>query len=165
MVPAARRVLTATGLSFDFVDLDAGWATFQQTGTALPAETLAALRTCDGAIFGAVSSPSHKVPGYSSPIVAMRNALDLYANLRPIVSAPVAGSRPGIDMLIVRENTECLYVKRERLSEDGNTAIAERVITRGASERIARMAFEQARAKASRNTQHATRNVARDDRA
>lgn len=144
VVPAARRVLTATGLSFDFVDLDAGWATFQQTGTALPAETLAALRTCDGAIFGAVSSPSHKVPGYSSPIVAMRNALDLYANLRPIVSAPVAGSRPDIDMLIVRENTECLYVKRERLSEDGNTAIAERVITRGASERIARMAFEQA---------------------
>ncbi|MBP7960707.1 MAG: isocitrate/isopropylmalate dehydrogenase family protein [Caldilineaceae bacterium] len=144
VVPAARRVLTATGLSFDFVDLDAGWATFQQTGTALPPETLTALRTCDGAIFGAVSSPSHKVPGYSSPIVAMRNALDLYANLRPIVSAPVAGSRPGIDMLIVRENTECLYVKRERLSEDGNTAIAERVITRGASERIARMAFEQA---------------------
>jgi len=147
VVPAARRVLEATGLVFDFVDLDAGWGTFQRTGAALPPETLAALRTCDGAIFGAVSSPSHRVPGYSSPIVAMRMALDLYANLRPIVSAPVDGSRPGIDLLMVRENTECLYVKRERLEDDGDTAIAERVITRRASERIARMAFEEARAR------------------
>jgi homoisocitrate dehydrogenase len=72
--------------------------------------------------------------------VALRKILDLYANLRPLVSAPVPGSRPGVDMLIVRENTECLYVKRERLEDGGDTAIAERVITRGASERIARMA-------------------------
>lgn len=154
VVPAARRVLEATGLTFAFTELDAGWECFQRTGTALPAETVNALRGCDGAIFGAVSSPSHKVPGYSSPIVALRKELDLYANLRPIVSAPVADSRPDIDMLIVRENTECLYVKRERLEDDGNTAVAERVITRGASTRIARMAFAQATA---RNTQHATR--------
>ena len=158
VVPAARRVLKTTGLAFDFIHLDAGWDTFQRTGQALPAETLDALRTCDGALFGAVSSPSHKVPGYSSPIVAMRNALDLYANLRPIASAPVVGSRPDIDMLIVRENTECLYVKRERLSDDGNTAIAERVITRRASERIARVAFEQARQRASRPAQLAPHN-------
>jgi homoisocitrate dehydrogenase len=148
VVPAARRVLEATGLTFAFTELDAGWDCFQRTGTALPAETVNALRGCDGAIFGAVSSPSHKVPGYSSPIVALRKELDLYANLRPIVSAPVTDSRPNIDMLIVRENTECLYVKRERLEDNGNTAVAERVITRAASTRIARMAFESARQKA-----------------
>jgi homoisocitrate dehydrogenase len=148
VVPAARRVLEATGIPFHFIELDAGWECFQRTGTALPASTVEALRDCHGAIFGAVSSPSHKVDGYSSPIVAMRKELDLYANLRPSISAPVSGSQPGIDLLIVRENTECLYVKRERLEDDGNTAIAERVITRTASTRIARMAFEQARQKA-----------------
>jgi homoisocitrate dehydrogenase len=145
VVPAARRVLEATGLPFHFVDLDAGWECFQRTGTALPTTTLDTLRSCDGAIFGAVSSPSHRVSGYSSPIVAMRKELNLYANLRPSISAPVPGSRPGIDLLIVRENTECLYIKRERLEDDGNTAIAERIITRAASTHIAKMAFEQAK--------------------
>jgi homoisocitrate dehydrogenase len=144
VVPSAKCVLEATGLAFQFVELEAGWETFQRTGTALPLETLTAMRTCAGAIFGAVSSPSHKVSGYSSPIVTMRKELDLYANLRPTVSAPVAGSQPGIDLLIVRENTECLYVKRERTEDDGDTAVAERVITRRASTRIATMAFVQA---------------------
>ncbi len=150
VVPAARRMLEALDLPVRFVELDAGWATFERTGNALPEETLAGLRTCDGAIFGAVSSPSGRVAGYSSPIIGMRRALDLYANLRPIVSAPVVGSRPDIDLLIVRENTEGLYVKRERLTDDGDTAIAERVITRRASTRIARIAFEQARSRAAR---------------
>jgi homoisocitrate dehydrogenase len=154
VVCAARRVLDATGLPLQFVDLDAGWETFQRSGAALPQATLERLRTCDGAIFGAVSSPSHRVPGYTSPILAMRKELDLYANLRPSLSTPVAGSQPGIDLLIVRENTECLYVKRERLEDGGDTAIAERVITRHASTRIARTAFEQAR---SRSTQHTAR--------
>jgi len=144
VVPAAQRVLEATGLPLEFVNLEAGWATFQRTGNALPPETVDGLRTCDGALFGAVNSPSHRVPGYTSPIVALRKILDLYANLRPLISAPVPGSQPGVDMLIVRENTECLYVKRERLEDGGDTAIAERVITRRASERIARMAFAQA---------------------
>jgi homoisocitrate dehydrogenase len=141
VVPAACRVLEETGLPLHFVELEAGWETFQRTGNALPPETVAGLKSCHGALFGAVSSPSHRVPGYSSPIVALRRILDLYANLRPLVSAPVPGSRPGVDMLIVRENTECLYVKRERTEDNGDTAIAERVITRRASERIARMAF------------------------
>ncbi len=158
VIPGAAAVLEATGLPLRFVELDAGWGTFQRTGNALPPETVEALRNCDAALFGAVSSPSHKVPGYSSPIVALRRLFDLYANLRPIVSAPVAGSRPGIDMLIVRENTEGLYSKRERLEDDGHTAIAERVITRRASERIARVAFQQARRRAP-STDHAPRTT------
>lgn len=144
VVAAARQVLEALPLPITFIVLDAGFDCFQRTGTALPPVTLEALRRCDGAIFGAVSSPSGVVEGYSSPILSMRKALDLYANLRPIVSMPVADSRPSVDLLIVRENTECLYVKREHLEDDGNTAIAQRVITRGASERIARRACEEA---------------------
>jgi homoisocitrate dehydrogenase len=150
VVPAAHQVLMAlSGTSvlppIEFVELDAGWATFQRRGTALPEATVAALQQCDGALFGAVSSPSGRVEGYSSPILALRKRFDLYANLRPVVSAPVAESQPGIDLLIVRENTECLYVKQERLEEGGERAIAERVITRRASQRIAKIAFDLAR--------------------
>jgi len=145
VVPAAQQVLEALPLRFDFVALDAGWEVFERTGTALPQRTASVIRSCDGAIFGATQSPSQKVEGYNSPILALRKQLDLYANLRPVVSMPVPGSRPDIDLLIVRENTECLYVKQERLEDNGNTAVAQRVITRRASERIARKAFEMAR--------------------
>ena len=145
VVPAAVRVLAALGIDLEFVWLDAGWETFRREGNALPEATLAALRDCDGALFGAVSSPSQRTPGYSSPILSMRKALDLYGNLRPAQSAPMDGCAPGIDLLIVRENTECLYVKQERLEQDGRRAVAERVITVEASRRIARLAFEQAR--------------------
>lgn len=155
VVPAAQQVLLATGLPLTFVELAAGWETFQQQGSALPTATLDALRDCAGALFGAVSSPSQRVAGYSSPIIGLRKHFDLYANLRPIVSAPVPGSQPNVDMLIVRENTECLYVKQERWADDGATAIAERVITRRASERIAHMAFQQARLRKGRNPQRA----------
>lgn len=95
------------------------------------------------ALFGATSSPSTKVEGYRSPILAMRKAFDLYANLRPVQSLPGKFSRSDLDLLIVRENTEGLYAGRERL--EGDTAIAERVITRQGSTRILKMAFEQAR--------------------
>lgn len=149
VAPAARQVLEALPLAFDFVELDAGWEVFERTGTALPQRTASVIRSCDGAIFGATfgatQSPSQKVEGYNSPILALRKQLDLYANLRPVVSMPVPGSRPGIDMLIVRENTECLYVRQERLEDSGDTAVAQRVITRRASTRIARKAFEMAR--------------------
>lgn len=154
VTPAAQRVLEALPLAFTFVPLAAGWATFEQTGTALPQSTAAAVRGCDGALFGATQSPSQQLEGYSSPILTLRKQLDLYANLRPVRSMPVPGSRPGIDLLIVRENTECLYVRQERLEDDGNTAVAQRVITRRASERIAHKAFQAARARhAARNTQ------------
>ncbi len=158
VVPAAQRVLAALPLAITFVTLQAGFEVFEQTGTALPQSTASAIRHCDGAIFGATQSPSGKVEGYSSPILTLRKQLDLYANLRPIVSMPVPRSQEGIDMLIVRENTECLYVRQERLEDSGNTAVAQRVITRRASERIARIAFEQARRRAG-HTHHAQPRV------
>ena len=125
------------------MDLEAGWDYFQKTGTALPEETIQRLKgECDGALFGAVSSPSTKVEGYSSPIVALRKKMDLYANVRPVKS--IKGGRE-VDLVIVRENTECLYVKEERLtnSENGSrVAEAIRRISEKASTRIGKMAFE-----------------------
>ncbi len=142
VIPCGRRVLEATGLPMAFADAEAGWGTFQRTGTALPQATIDSVRSSDATLFGAVSSPLQPVEGYRSPIVALRRTLNLYANLRPVLSAPVASSRPGIDMLIVRENTEGLYAGRER--SDGQEAVTERVITRAASERIVRLACQLA---------------------
>ncbi len=146
VIPTAVAVLQATGLPLEFREAEAGWACFEQHGTALPEETLVAARQSDAVLFGAVASPSHAVPGYRSPIVALRRALDLYANIRPVVSMTNHQdiSSSMIDMVVVRENTEDLYMGRERLEDDGATAIAERVITRRASERIVRMAFDLA---------------------
>ena len=146
---AGRRLLEALpkslNLSFSFVDLPAGFETFQRTGTALPDKTVDTLRKeCDGALFGAVSSPTTKVAGYSSPIVALRKKLDLYANVRPVKTT--SSSRSPIDLVIVRENTEDLYVKEERTFDapDGSGKVAEAIkrISERASYRIAAMAGE-----------------------
>jgi len=138
-VPAAVEVLNATGLDFEFTDAAAGWECFERDGNALPAETLNAVKAADATLFGAITSPTGPRPAnYRSPILTLRQELGLYANLRPARSWPVAGSRPGVDMLIVRENTEGLYVRKE--TREGDTATAERRITRAASERIGQAA-------------------------
>ncbi len=160
VVPAAVQVLKATGVALRFVEAEAGWDCFQRTGAALPDETLALVRESDATFFGAVSSPLHRVEGYRSPIVALRRALDLYANLRPVYSMPVSSSRDGVDMLIVRENSEGLYSGRER--REGDTVFAERVITRAGSERIARVACEQATRRRKRLTIVHKANVLRE---
>ncbi|KAL2271324.1 hypothetical protein VTJ83DRAFT_695 [Remersonia thermophila] len=147
VIPAGRRILEALpaslGLKFDFVDLKAGWETFQEQGVALPEETVSVLKSdCDGALFGAVSSPTTAVKGYSSPIVALRKRLDLYANVRPVKTV-VSAPKP-IDMVIVRENTEDLYVKEEttRDTPQGKVAEAVKRISERASSRIATIAGE-----------------------
>lgn len=151
VIPAAVRVLQALDLDLEFVPASAGFEHFQKTGDAIPETTLANVRACDATLFGATSSPMTRIEGYRSPILALRKTLDLYANLRPVQSLPAKFSRSGIDLLIVRENTEGLYAGRER-AEGDDTAIAERVITRRASERIARIAFKQAQTRKKRVT-------------
>ncbi|KAL8820245.1 MAG: hypothetical protein Q9191_007556, partial [Dirinaria sp. TL-2023a] len=156
---AGRQTLealtTSHALKFTFTTLPAGYGTFLSTGIALPQSTVQTLRSeCDGALFGAVSSPSKKVKGYSSPIVALRKEMDLYANVRPVKSvasstSTTAGRGRDIDLVIVRENTEDLYVKEERTFEveGGRGKVAEAIkrISERASTRIARMAGEIAR--------------------
>jgi len=146
VIPAGRRILEALpssfGLKFSFSHHEAGWETFQKTGAALPDKTVEALKSdCDGALFGAVSSPTVQTKGYSSPIVALRKKMKLYANVRPVKS--VRGALRDVDLVIVRENTEDLYVKEEKTynAPDG-TKIAEAIkrISETASFNISAMA-------------------------
>ena len=138
VIPAAVEVLQAVILDIEVVTAEAGWECFRQYGTSLPEESLEAVRACGAGLFGAVSSPSYKVEGYRSTILMLRQALGLYANIRPVISWPNVSPRDDVDMIIVRENSEGLYSGRER--SDGETAVAERVITRKASQRIAKRA-------------------------
>jgi len=144
VIASAREVLTALPLEWDFVERGIGYGEYQRSGSPLPDATIQAIRNADAALLGAVTTPPN-IPNYFSPVVRMRQSLELYANLRPNRSIRHPSSRPGIDMIVVRENTEGLYSGVERLEDDGNRAITERVITRKGSERILRKAFDTAR--------------------
>ncbi|PAV20739.1 mitochondrial NAD-homo-isocitrate dehydrogenase [Pyrrhoderma noxium] len=149
VIPAAKQAIEALGSSIpkpEFIPLNAGFDYFTRHGVALPEETVQVLKNeCNAALFGAVSSPSRRVAGYSSPIVALRKELDLYANIRPVTSvAANPGDKPDVDLVVVRENTECLYIKQEERSDGpkGREARATRLITEYASTRIGRAAFD-----------------------
>jgi homoisocitrate dehydrogenase len=146
VVPCAVDVLRRVLPDLELAPAEAGWDCFTRTGSALPEDTLASIAACGAALFGAVSSPSRKVEGYRSPIVALRQRFDLYANLRPTRKlenpSTIDCRLSTVDLLIVRENTQGLYAGREH--RRGEEAIAERVITAAASERIGRVAFELA---------------------
>ena len=144
VIGQADRLLRTLPIQFDFVYGDIGYAAYQRLGTPLPDETLEKVRSTDATLFGAVTTPPN-IPNYFSAIIRLRQTFELYANLRPCHSFEHPSSRPGIDLLVVRENTEDLYSGVERVEDNGNRAISERIITRKASERILRKAFELAR--------------------
>ncbi|CCD23389.1 homoisocitrate dehydrogenase NDAI_0B03550 [Naumovozyma dairenensis CBS 421] len=151
VIPAGKQVLqnlnSKHGLNFDFIDLQAGFQTFLDTGKALPDETIQVLKNqCQGALFGAVQSPTTKVEGYSSPIVALRKEMGLYANVRPVKSVEGTTDKP-VDMVIVRENTRrFINIKLERTYIDRATgtrvAEATKRISEIATRRIATIALD-----------------------
>jgi homoisocitrate dehydrogenase len=144
VIDCAEQVLRALPLDLEFVCAEIGFSAYERLGTPLPDATLEQIRLSSAALFGAVTTPP-SIPNYFSPVVRMRQSLELYANLRPCQSIPHEASRPNIDLIIVRENTEGLYSGIERLEYNGNRAITERVITRKGSERIICKAFDMAR--------------------
>ena len=144
VVGQARRVLEAVQIPLDFTLGEIGYGAYQKLGTPLPEETLEEVRRADAVLFGAVTTPPN-IPGYFSAIIRLRQAFELYANIRPCRSIPHPSSRPEINLVIVRENTEDLYSGIERVEDNGNRAISEMVITRKASERILHKAFSLAR--------------------
>lgn len=144
VIPAAIQVLKKVAPDITTHPAPAGWDYFQQHGTPLPDETIELAAHCKAILFGAVSSPSYPLEGYYSPVVRLRRALQTYANLRPTSYLPVPTARQGVDLVIVRENTEDLYVGNEQTTDEGETSIAQKVITRAATERVARLAYSLA---------------------
>ena len=144
VVPAAVCVLRQVLPQLDVVTAEAGWNRFQETGNALPEETVEIAKDAQAVLFGACSSPSYPVPGYSSPIVKLRRSMETYANLRPTRYLPVPTARKGVDLVVVRENTEDLYIGDEATHDAGDTGTATKRITRYATERISHTAFRLA---------------------
>lgn len=138
---AGVAVLESLDLNFDFIEAEAGRECFDKNGTTIPEETIKIARNAKATLFGAITS----TPGQKSPIITLRQELDTYANLRPIKSFKGINCLfDDLDFLIVRENTEGLYSGNETIDDKEEKAVAQRVITRKASERISRLAFEQA---------------------
>jgi isocitrate dehydrogenase (NAD+) len=142
LAEATRRVLDATGVAFEWEVVDAGEATIATHGTPLPDEVLESIRRNRIALKGPITTPVGS--GFRSVNVGLRQALNLYANLRPARSMQGVQSRyEDVDLVIVRENTEDLYAGIEHMvGRDAAESI--KIITRAASERIARFAFEYA---------------------
>ena len=142
LAAATRRVLDASGVSFDWEVQDAGEGVMARYGTPLPEHVLESIRRNKVALKGPITTPVGS--GFRSVNVTLRQVLGLYANLRPARSMVGLDTRyQDVDLVIVRENTEDLYAGIEHMvGPDAAESI--KIITRAASERIARFAFEYA---------------------
>jgi isocitrate dehydrogenase (NAD+) len=142
LAEATRRVLDASGVEFRWEIVEAGEAVIAKEGTPLPQSVLDSIMRNKIAIKGPITTPVGV--GFRSVNVALRQTLSLYANLRPVRSIPGLKTRyENVDLVIVRENTEDLYAGIEHMvGPDAAESI--KIITRAASERIARFAFEYA---------------------
>lgn len=145
VVPAAIKVLKTLFPDLVIHEARAGWDYFQESGEAISEDTVNLVIKTGALLYGAATSPSYPVEGYYSPVVRLRRELKAHANIRPISYLPVPTARAGVDMVVVRENTEGVYIGQEETSQDADTGIARKVVTRAASERIAHTCYKLAR--------------------
>ena len=139
---AVVRILKASGVSIEWEEHVAGLAAVERTGTPLPPELIESIRRNKVALKGPVTTPIGE--GFTSVNVGLRKTLDLYANLRPVWNLPGVPARfDGVDLVIVRENTEDLYAGLEHEVVPG-VVESLKIITERASTRIARFAFAHA---------------------
>ena len=163
VVEAARRVLEATGVGFTWHTADAGLEALEKHGDTLPAATVESVRRTKLGLKGPITTPVGT--GFRSVNVGLRQALNLYANLRPARIFPGVRTRyEGVDIVVVRENSEDLYagVEFDTGTDDAHTvidainplskrkiardaAISIKMITPEASRRIVKFAFDYAR--------------------
>src|ERR1700688_1360121 len=140
---AVIGILEASGVSIDWERHLAGAAAFERTGKTLPPDLIESIRRNAVALKGPVTTPIGE--GFTSVNVGLRKALNLYANLRPVWNLPGAPARfSGVDLVIVRENTEDLYAGLEHEVIPG-VVESLKIITERASTRIAHFAFAHAR--------------------
>ena len=155
VVDATLMVLDAVQkvepVRLEYLKGEAGAYCIEKYGTNLPKQTVEMLKKTEACLKGPMTTPEE--PGSPRSVaVTLRSIFDLYANVRPARSLPnVASLRPGIDLIIVRENTEGLYAGKEFEAAPG-VGIALRIITRAASERVAKFALELASSRRNRLT-------------
>ena len=154
VIAEARRAVDALGLRLDWTELSWGSALYRESGAMMPPDALDVLRGHDAVLLGAIGDPS--VPDDVSlwgSILAIRQGLDLWANLRPArllegIPCPLAGRGPAdVDMLFVRENTEGEYAGvggRAHRGQPLEVGIETSVFTRAGIERVVRHSFELA---------------------
>lgn len=139
---AARKVIDASGVQINWETVVAGEAAISHYGTPLPQNVLDSVRKNKVALKGPLTTPVGR--GFRSVNVALRKELNLYANLRPAKTLPGVPTRYNrVDLVVVRENTEDLYAGIEHMV-GGDAAESIKIITRQASERIVRYAFDYA---------------------
>ena len=139
VMKATIKVLDELDINFNYTYGDAGDECLKNNGTALPDETLDIIRKSDACLFGAAGETAADV------IVKIRQEMKMFANLRPVKTYPNTNSLfENIDFIIVRENTEGMYIAdEESFTDDG--AIAKRIITKNAEKRIIDYAFKYAK--------------------
>jgi isocitrate dehydrogenase (NAD+) len=143
VMAAAVRVLSATGIVFHWETVMAGAEAAGREGNPLPPAVLESIRKNKVALKGPTATPIGT--GHRSVNVALRKTLDLYANLRPVETLPGVKSRyEGVDLIVVRENTEDLYSGLEHVVVPG-VVESIKIITEKASTRIAKFAFKYAK--------------------
>ena len=140
---AVVRIIEASGVQIEWEEHIAGQAALDKYGKTLPDELLESIKQNKVGLKGPITTPVGK--GFTSVNVGLRKALDLYANLRPVRALPNVPCRnPGLDLVVVRENTESLYSGIEHEIIPG-VVESLKIITEKASTRIARFAFAYAR--------------------
>jgi len=145
IMEAVMLVLNNTGLDIEWEECIAGEEALEKYGTPIPEETIESIKRNRVALKGPITTPVGT--GFRSVNVALRQELKLFANVRPVKSFEGVPSRyNNIDLVVVRENTEDLYSGVEHyVDEDKTCAESIRIITKKASERIVRFAFNYAR--------------------
>ncbi|HEY4621146.1 MAG TPA: tartrate dehydrogenase [Gaiellaceae bacterium] len=171
VIAEARKAVDALGISVDWTELPWGSAYFHEHGRMMPEDGLDTLQAYDAVLLGAIGDPS--VPDHVAlwgVILAIRQRLDLWANLRPCrllpgIPGPLAGRGPGdVDMLFVRENTEGEYAGvggRAHQGLAGEVALETSVFTRAGVERVVRHAFQVARSRRALLTSATKSNASR----
>ncbi|MBU0577019.1 isocitrate/isopropylmalate dehydrogenase family protein [Patescibacteria group bacterium] len=131
------EILQVLNLPLDFEEFVIGEKQYLKSGTSLRDEDFEELKKCDAILFGALSTPSKDYPNYKSAILGLRKGLDLHANIRPIIN-----KKKNIDIYVFRENTEDLYSQKEFFRKPGEEAVAEKIITKQATEKIVDSAID-----------------------
>jgi len=145
IMDVAVKIIDASGVKINWEEADAGMGAFEKLGTPIPEQTLASIAKNKVAFKGPLTTPVGK--GFRSINVALRQKFDLFANIRPARSWKGAQSKfENIDIVVVRENTEGLYMGLEHyLTREKDVAESLAVVTRKGSERIVEYAFKYAR--------------------